>query len=79
MAVTVLDTRLREQLLRILDNAPRGMTVERLRSLLQAGGSRAGKDEIVRALRSLSERDLIQIGAARNGMFDATALWCHLE
>jgi hypothetical protein len=60
-----LDIILQDQLLRLLDNAPRGATVERLRSLLQASGSHAGKDEIVRALRGLSERHLVEIGAAR--------------
>lgn len=56
---------LEDQLLRLLEGAPNGMTVERLRSLLQVGGSRSRKDEIVLGLRVLSERGLVEIGAAR--------------
>lgn len=63
--MTVLDTSLEDQLLRLLDGAPRGMTVERLRSHLMAGGAQARKDDIVRALRALSERGHVQIGASR--------------
>lgn len=63
--MTVLDTSLEDQLLRLLDGAPRGMTVERLRSHLMAGGAQARKDDIVRALRSLGERGHVQIGASR--------------
>src|SRR3546814_97284 len=63
--MTGLEPVLQDQLLRLLDGAPRGMTVERLRSLLQAAGSRAQKDDIARALRALSQRNLVQIGAAR--------------
>lgn len=61
----LLDPGLGDQLLRLLDGAPRGMTVERLRSHLMAGGSHARKDDIVHALRSLAERGHVQIGAAR--------------
>lgn len=63
--MTGLGATLQDQLLRLLDDTSRGSTVERLRSLLQAGGSHAGKDDIVRALRALSERGLVQISAAR--------------
>src|SRR3546814_5651200 len=63
--MTGLEPFLQDQLLRLLDGAPRGMTVERLRSLPQVGGSRAQKDDIARALRALSQRNLVQIGAAR--------------
>lgn len=60
-----LDTTLEDQLLRLLDGAPRGLTVERIRNHLTAAGAQARKDDIVRALRVLSERGHVQIGAAR--------------
>ena len=63
--MATVDAVLQDQLLRLLEGAPKGITVERLRSLLQTGGSQARKDEIARALRALSERGLVQIGAAR--------------
>lgn len=56
---------LQDQLLRLLEGSPNGMTVERLRSHLQAGGSRSRKDEIAVGLRALSERGIVEIGAAR--------------
>lgn len=63
--MVMLDTSLEDQLLRLLDGAPRGLTVERLRSHLMAAGAQARKDDIVRALRSLSERGHVQIGTSR--------------
>jgi len=59
------DSTLQDQLLHLLDHVPNGATVERLRSLMQTGGSHAGKADIARALRGLSERGLVQIGVAR--------------
>src|SRR3546814_328452 len=60
-----LDTTLEDQLFRLLDGAPRGLTVERIRNHLTAAGAQARKDDIVRALRVLSERGHVQIGASR--------------
>lgn len=63
--MAAVDALLQDQLLRLLEGAPNGMTVERLRSVLQAGGSKARKDQIAGALRALSERGLVQVGAPR--------------
>ncbi len=63
--MNTLDAGLEDQLLRLLECAPRGLTVERIRNHLTAAGAQARKDDIVRALRGLSERGQVQIGPAR--------------
>lgn len=50
---------------RVLEAAPRGLTVERIRTQLAEAGASVGKDEIVRALARMNERQLVQFGAAR--------------
>ena len=54
-----------DTILRVLETAPRGLTVERIRSQLANGGAVASKDEIVRALVQMNERQLVQLGATR--------------
>jgi|GEM_PF-923439 len=57
--------RLEEQLTSLLSSTRNGVSVERLRSLLQAGGSRVRKDEIVRALSGMSARGVAEFGGGR--------------
>ncbi len=45
------EDQLRNQLRRLLSGMHRGATVERLRTLMHAGGSTIKKDELVRVLR----------------------------
>lgn len=54
-----------DTILRILETAPNGLTVERIRSQLAKAGATASKDEIVRALGHMNERHLVQIGVTR--------------
>lgn len=56
---------LEDQIGRLLANAPNGLTVERLRTFLNIGGSTARKDEIIRALQGLGARGTAQIGRDR--------------
>lgn len=54
-----------DTLFTVLEAAPQGLTVERIRTRLVAGGATVRKDEIVRALAHMNERQLVQLGAAR--------------
>ena len=54
-----------DTILRVLETVPRGLTVERIRSQLAKGGAVASKDEIVRVLAQMNERQLVQLGATR--------------
>ncbi len=56
---------LEEQLTRLLSGAREGVSVERLRSLLQAGGAAVRKDEIVRTLSGMSARGVAEFGGGR--------------
>ncbi|WP_109793984.1 AAA domain-containing protein [Minwuia thermotolerans] len=56
---------LEEQLARLLSGARDGVSVERLRSLLQAGGASVRKDEIVRTLSGMSARGVAEFGGGR--------------
>lgn len=56
---------LEEQLTRLLSQARNGVSVERLRSLLQAGGASVRKDEIVRSLSGMSARGIVEFGGGR--------------
>lgn len=56
---------LEEQLKRLLSGARDGVSVERLRSLLQAGGASVRKDEIVRTLGGMSARGIVEFGGGR--------------
>lgn len=59
------EARLQDTILRVLESAPNGLTVERLRTQLTEAGAAVSKDGIVRALAGLNERQLVQFGAAR--------------
>ena len=50
---------------RVLEAAPRGLTVERIRTQLAKAGVTAGKNDIVRALAQMNQRQLVQFGATR--------------
>ena len=54
-----------DTIFRVLEGAPRGLTVERIRTQLAEAGATVRKDEIVRALLQMNERQLVQFGAAR--------------
>ena len=54
-----------DTIFRVLEAAPRGLTVERIRTQLAEAGATVRKDEIVRALAQMNERQLVQFGAAR--------------
>ena len=54
-----------DTIFRVLEAAPRGLTVERIRTQLAEAGATARKDEVVRALAQMNERQLVQFGAAR--------------
>ncbi len=54
-----------DTIFRVLEAAPRGLTVERIRTQLAEAGATVRKDEIVRALAQMNQRQLVQFGAAR--------------
>ncbi len=54
-----------DTILRVLETAPQGLTVERIRSQLAKAGAVAAKHEIVRTLAQMNDRQLIQIDATR--------------
>ena len=54
-----------DTILRVLETAPRGLTVERIRSQLAKAGAVASKNEIVRTLAQMNERQLVQLGSTR--------------
>lgn len=56
---------LEDQLARLLSGARHGVSVERLRSMLQAGGAAVRKDEIVRTLSGMSARGVAEFGGGR--------------
>lgn len=63
--MTTADPLLQDTIFRVLEAAPRGLTVERIRTQLTQAGATIGKDAIVRALAHMNERQLVQFGAAR--------------
>ena len=56
---------LEDTVFRLLETAPRGLTVERIRSQLVAAGAASDKHEIVRALGGLRQRRMVQMDASR--------------
>ena len=58
-------TLLQDNIYRILEAAPRGLTVERIHTQMVDAGATVGKHEIVGALAQLSKRQLVQFGVAR--------------
>ena len=54
-----------DTILRVLETAPHGLTVERIRTQMAEAGATVGKHEIVRALGRMNERQLVQFGPAR--------------
>ncbi len=56
---------LQDTILRVLDSAPRGLTVERIRSRLTTAGTGVLKHEVVRALADMNARQLVQLSAGR--------------
>ena len=50
---------------RLVESAPLGLTIERIRSQLTMAGAVAGKHEIVRALAELHRRRMVEMDAGR--------------
>ncbi|MCY4485996.1 MAG: hypothetical protein OXF11_02640, partial [Deltaproteobacteria bacterium] len=63
--MTAPDSLFQDTIFRVLETAPRGLTVERIRTQLAEAGATISKDEVVRALAHMNERQLVQFGAAR--------------
>ena len=60
-----LSSLFQDTILRVLETAPSGLTVERIRSQLAKAGTAIGKDEIVRTLAQMNERQLVQLSPTR--------------
>lgn len=56
---------LQNTILRILETAPHGLTVERIRTRLFEAGATVDTHEVVRALGRLNERGLVEFSRAR--------------
>ena len=63
--MTVQISLLEDTIFRLLESAPLGLTVERIRSQLATAGAVTGKHEIVRALAELHRRRMVQMDAGR--------------